>query len=419
MPIGAAIKSSSLRHWRPVIGYPLNSAQAITLPGPLDGPLVGDKTTYVATEGIFSGGVFSSDIDDGRIGADIELLPEGIRARTPDGREFVIPYHECQLEIGGASGRMVFCRNHDRSLTVFCEDRTFPQSLAQVSGGILAEPLTAKLNERRAAAARGRRIGIVIGLALIALAVAAYFGIRVGARLAVHAVPVNVDRRIGSIAYKSMDMEGPEVHERPIVDAIQVMVDRLSPQAEAHDFRFEVHVIHAPIVNAFALPGGKIVVYTGLMERADTPEQVAGVLAHEMAHVTLRHGLQRISQSLGLAAALNLLLGDTQGLIAAGGELLQLASINSYSREQENAADEVGAFMLHAAGIDPLAMAQFFESLKHHDGQGPGIVSWISTHPDHDDRIANVRRVVAELPGRKYTPLEIDWPKVQQMIRDL
>ncbi len=362
----------------------------------------------------FSGGVFSDAIDGGRAGAEIELSPTGISARTPDGPRFEIPYRDCQLEIGGFSGRMVFCRNQDRSLTIFCEDRKFPAALSQASASILDDQLGGKLKQRRSESRRGTMIGAAVLLGILVLVVVGYFGIRAGARVAVHAVPVSVDREIGSMAFESMDLGGPEVTDPVVVAAMQSMVDRLAPHAAMDDMEFEVHVVDSPMVNAFALPGGKIVVFTGLIEKADDAEQVAGILGHEMAHATLRHGLHRIGQALGIAAAINLLLGDTQGLVAAGAELFQLASINSYSREQENAADEEGVRMLHAAAIDPMALTQFFETLKEEHGDLPGVVSWISTHPQHDDRIAAIETQLAALSNQEYRPLEVDWAEVQQ-----
>ena len=85
-----------------------------------------------------------------------------------------------------------------------------------------------------------------------------------------------------------------------VVDAIDTIVRRLADHASRTDVTYEVWVVDAPIVNAFALPGGYIVVYTGLIDKAETPEQLAGVIAHEMAHVTKRHGLQRVAQSAGV-----------------------------------------------------------------------------------------------------------------------
>jgi Zn-dependent protease with chaperone function len=366
----------------------------------------------------FSGGVFCDSIDGGRAGAEIELQPVGIRARLHDGSVILIAYRQCQIEVGGFSGQMVFCRTPDRSVTIFCEQRGFPRALSDASSGILDEQLGEGLRQRRGEAIRGRLVGTAVLVGIVTLLVAGYFGIRVGAHTAVRSLPVAVDNELGSAAFQSLDLGGPKVSDEVVLRAMQTIVDQLRPHAAIEGLEYEVHVVDSPVVNAFALPGGKIVMFTGLIEKSDTPEQVAGVIGHEISHATLRHGLERISQSMGLWAAASLLLGDTGGIIASGAEVFQMATINSYSRQQENDADVEGVRMLHAAGIDPLGLAEFFAKLEKEHGDFPGAVSWISTHPQHAERIESVREQVAGLPPRQYKPIPIDWQDVKRRIEN-
>ena len=92
-------------------------------------------------ESFFAGGVFHESIDGGRSGAEIELTHDRVLAVTKDNRRFVVKYSECQVSVGGYNDRMVFCRNEDRSLTIFCEDKKFPAALSYASGGVLEEQL--------------------------------------------------------------------------------------------------------------------------------------------------------------------------------------------------------------------------------------------------------------------------------------
>ena len=365
----------------------------------------------------FSGGVFSDTLDGGRAGAEIELDVAGVQARVGSGERFVIPYRECQVEIGGFNGKMVFCRNADKSVTIFCDDRKFPKELSLASSGLLDEQLGESLRRRRRNSRRDRTILFSVLAASLILIVGGYFGVRAGARAAVKAMPASVDRQIGSAAFESMDLGGPEINDKVVVQAMQDIVDRLAPHAAIDGMEFEVHVVEAPVINAFALPGGTMVVYTGLIANAENVHQVAGVLGHEMAHATLRHGLQRMGQSMGIYAAVTLLLGDMGGMLAVGADLFQLATINSYSREQETEADLEGVRMLHAAGIDPAPMARFFEIMESKQGDLPGAIAWISTHPDHATRIKNIESVVAELPPREYKPVEIDWDEIKRRVQ--
>jgi beta-barrel assembly-enhancing protease len=356
----------------------------------------------------FNGGVFHESIDGGRSGAEIELTHDRGQAVTGDGERFYVQYSECQLEVGGYNDRMVYCRNEDRSLTAFCDDRKFPAASAYASGGVLEEQLQEKTKTLKSQNRRGHRMVLGFLVGCVVCIVVAYYGIQSAGVAAVKAVPVSVDEQIGKHGYETMDPGGPELNDEVVVAAIRQMVDRLAPHAAIPELKFEVHVIQSAEVNAFCLPGGVMVVYTGLIQAAEQPEQVAGVLAHEMAHATLRHGLQRISQSLGIAAAANLLIGDVEGILVLGSELFQLASINSYSRGQESDADAEGVRMMHAAAFDPLSMAQFFEIMKEQAGNLPAELAWISTHPDHDARIISIREQMGTLPPQQYRSLDVD-----------
>lgn len=368
------------------------------------------------TNQIFNGGVFHESIEGGRAGAEIRLSPDRVIARAASGESFELLFRECVVEIGGASDRMIFCRDVARTLTIYCEDKGFPVALSQASMGMLDEQLMSqKAQQRRELwSGRGWVTAFLVGLAL--LLVVGYFGIRAGGRAAAKALPVSVDQQIGDLAFKHMDMGGTELRDEVVTAAIEEMVKRLEPHAAVKGLKFEVHVVESKEVNAFALPGGKIVVFTGLIKEAESPEQVAGVLGHEMAHATLRHGVERIGQSIGLATALSLLIGNTEGMIAAGADLFQVATVNSYGREQEAAADEEGVRMLHAAGLDPRGLPKFFEKLKHEEGDIPGALSWISTHPQHEDRIAALEKQIAALPERQLQALELNWDDVRQRV---
>lgn len=159
-----------------------------------------------------------------------------------------------------------------------------------------------------------------------------------------------------------------------------------------------------------------MVVYTGLLELARSADQVAGVLAHEMAHATLRHGLMRIGQSMGVIAAVQLLMGDAAGLVALGAQLAQKSVLTSYSRVAEREADLEGARMLHEAGIDPEAMAEFFLLIHQERGDMPKIPTWISTHPGDEDRAESIRRFKATLPPKTYSPMDADYESIRKKV---
>jgi predicted Zn-dependent protease len=137
-----------------------------------------------------------------------------------------------------------------------------------------------------------------------------------------------------------------------------------------------------------------------------------------MAHVTGRHGMRNVAHSAGIVLGLQLLLGDASGWVALAAEVGRLAMQNGYSRDQEAEADAEGARTMKAAGLNPEALAGFFESMKSVKGSElPGALGWLSTHPDHQTRIDHIHALARELPPSKARKLDVDWQAVKEAVR--
>ncbi|NQV25139.1 MAG: M48 family metallopeptidase [Rhodopirellula sp.] len=363
----------------------------------------------------FSGGVFSDEIDGGRAGAHLRLGDRGITARTSTGREFVIRYSDCDLELGGDSGRMVFCRTVDRSLTFFCDDRRFPEAMKRAAVGELFEQVDRILavgSRQRWAGRVGLWALLIVGVLVLA---GAWFGTVAGARVAIKSVPMSVDEQIGEAALPAVLSEfGQEIKSPKAQDAVQAIVDRLAPHAAIQGVNYHVLIVDSDVVNALALPGGRILVFRGLIDTMDSTEQLSAVLAHEMSHVTLRHHLTQIARSVGIVAAVNIMIGDVGGIVALGSEVLQRAALNNYSQAQETEADLEGVRMMYEAGLDPEAMIQMLGSLP--DAHLPGALSWLSTHPNSDERIQSVKQFLKDATPREYSELDVRLEKLQDLL---
>ena len=183
---------------------------------------------------------------------------------------------------------------------------------------------------------------------------------------------------------------------------VQRLGERIAAGAPGYKFPYKFVVVASPEVNAFALPGGYVFVNEGAILAARGEGELAGVLAHEIAHVSLRHGTTQASRAYlaktGMSI-LNAVAGGLQGdagrvaaaLGGAGANVLFLRS----NREAEAQADAEGARLLAAAGYDPRDMARFFERL--YERGGPRAQDGDSDHPDPASRVAAIGRVVAEL----------------------
>ena len=377
----------------------------------------------------FQGGVFSDATALGRVGVDIYVTSAGLEARPRGGDIFHLVADEIQLEIGGASGKMVFCRNADKSVTIFSEAPGFLKALAHHESPNIQNQalyLEQQLKKSRFKTATGW------GASLAAIVLVAMFGLSTlqgMAQNAVQHIPWEVDESIGQTMIKQMDLGGPVLDNLVVQDAANRILQKLIPHSSRPDAQFEIHVVQSEQVNAFALPGGQIVIFTGLIKKSQKAEEVAGVLAHEIAHVTERHGIDRLVQSVGLMAMVQLAVGDASGLLALGSQLMTIAAINSYSRDQEREADAIGVKMLHDAGISHIHLSNFFRGLEEadaEDDQNPTqlseqveeVLSWASTHPAVDERVEAIDELQASLPPLLAKPLDIDWAAVQQALKE-
>jgi len=165
---------------------------------------------------------------------------------------------------------------------------------------------------------------------------------------------------------------------------------------------WEFVVFDAPdTVNAFALPGGKVGVYTGLLNLASSDDEVAIVIGHEIAHVTARHGAERMSQGILVAAGGLVLDHQTQGrrnhdLLLAGYGLLSTGGMLAFSRSHESEADYIGIRYAARAGFDPRAAVTFWQKMEK-QSKGGRLPVFLSTHPSHDRRIGDLQRWMPEV----------------------
>lgn len=223
--------------------------------------------------------------------------------------------------------------------------------------------------------------------------------------------PVSWDVELGKAAWKTQQMGGTEIKDPAIVKPVQKIVSLLSKPYQAQGYEFEVHVLDSPQVNAFAMPGGQMAVFTGLLKEAEGPDEVAGVLAHEIQHVVQRHGIRNIYSQLRWQMALAVLVGDGSSLhaqlLGSGAFLAGL----SYGREMESEADREGLALLEKAGMPKGGMVKFFKKLDEQQGAVETYLKYLSTHPSSKDRISALEQQMTKAPGGGSVP--VDWASLQ------
>ncbi len=207
------------------------------------------------------------------------------------------------------------------------------------------------------------------------------------------------------------DMEVNSCHGAEGAAALDHLRTRLLPK-EGLPYPVEVHVLDHDLVNAFALPGGHVILFRGLIEAAESPDEVTAVLAHEIGHVVHRDPTRDALRSAGSIGVLGLLFGD----FAGGTVALMLANqlINaSYSQAAETAADEYAHKVLEREKISPAALGTFFQRLKDEHGDAEGFLAHLSTHPQLEKRIlaagaatSDAQQYAPSLSGKEWVGLQ-------------
>ena len=238
--------------------------------------------------------------------------------------------------------------------TLYLKSPDVIRAFRQAAPDHLTQPLERAAEQVRQVRQRHRMVWAIVGGMLLASVLGLWFGSDLLVELAVDRIPVEWEQKLGESAYHDFLARQEVMKEGPAVAAVNEMTHRLTDQIPDNPYTFELTVVKSDVVNAFALPGGYIVVFTGLMKKAESPEEVAGVLAHELNHVLQRHGLERIVKQLGFVAVVSIVLGNQQGL---GGVMKQLGvelMTLKFGRAQETEADLTGLQLLHRAKIDPV-----------------------------------------------------------------
>jgi predicted Zn-dependent protease len=344
-------------------------------------------------------GTYQGRFSDGKtasaLPAAVRLTSQGIEIAPGGGQAPVVwPYGElvAASPVGRKAGDVLLSRPAVPGATLFVADQGFVAALA------------ARASQLRAGSQRWRYARpMLAACALIALAVAGLWLADVSpARGVAGLLSTELRQSFGRQVVQSLGKGRGTCHTPEGSDALRRLTERLSAAAGR---RFSVSVLDWEIVNAFAAPGEQVVIARGLIEQARSPDEIAGVLAHEMGHGIELHPETGIIRAIGLGAAMELMLGGSSGTLASIGLVLTQLG---YSRVAEREADALALEILERAQVSPLGFAGFFKRLDERQAGSPlGQVSIFRTHPLSAERA----RLAASRPAYPATPAlsDDDW----------
>jgi Zn-dependent protease with chaperone function len=340
--------------------------------------------------GKYGPGIFFDGKTSARQHVEVEVLAAELEIRSAQGRLLTLwPYTELEH---------LAAPEHVLRLGLY---RNPVLARLEVHDPVLAHAIDEKSLsvDRTGAIGRRARLRVVAwsAAAMVVLVLAAVFGVPALASRLAPLVPPALERKLGN----AVDAEvrgmldtrnlggafecGQGDAERPGRTALDRLTNRLAAAADLA-VPLQLAVVRRPETNAIALPGGRIYVFQGLIAKAETADELAGVIAHEIGHVARRDGTRSILQGAGLSFLFGMLLGDFVG----GGAVMVAATTvlrSSYSRDVERAADAYAVELAGKAGADPQALARMLARIADDKGRGPKI---LLDHPEAAERIAAI-----------------------------
>ena len=216
-------------------------------------------------------------------------------------------------------------------------------------------------------------------------------------------LPETQEISMGLTSYEELMAEESLSHNQQLVAMVDRVGHRIAKVAQRPDYEWEFRLIASPTMNAFALPGGKVAVYEGILPICQNEAGLAVVMSHEVAHALARHGGERVSHTMMVNSVGTLLNYATQRrdqimrdrLMKAYGVASQYGVILPYSRKHESEADHMGLLLMAQAGYDPTEAPAFWERFAAaQEGERP--LEFLSTHPADDRRAEELRALLPE-----------------------
>jgi len=196
--------------------------------------------------------------------------------------------------------------------------------------------------------------------------------------------------------------------DKALQERVKRIGQRIAAVSGESSYAWEYNVIDDATPNAFCLPGGKVFFYTGILKITENDDQIATVMAHEVAHALARHGAERLSMQMAsdigaqvLATALNIPV-QYQGLYSqAYGITSQVGLILPFSRKFEYEADQIGIYLMWKAGYNPNQALRFWENMARISANSQKPPAFLSTHPADEARVRAIREYIAQLPTQR------------------
>ena len=373
------------------------------------------------------GGAFHPDLPNGRASGELLISADAVHFESEKG-DFDLPANGMKIELGGASDRLIFFSHPSHpKVVIHTSDHSVLDHPVLVNNPIFAA-------QRASVRAKKRMAWLVLfGVmgGLIALLAGMFFSRGRMVKVAANAVPVDWEVKAGDKLFEQLMVSKKLVTDKALEAQLKLITDPLVAGIKDNRYPLKFHIIEDATLNAFAMPGGHVVLHSGLLMAADSPEEIAGVLGHEIAHVTQRHSIRSIISSAGLFLLVQTMLGDVTGIVAVLANNSAFLMDRKFSRDFERDADNNGWRYLLAADIKPEGMITFFKKMQEEEKRlqekvkeatsidmSSTSLEVLSTHPATEDRMKNLQAKWDKLDKKSgYRTFDLNYAQFKDSLR--
>jgi predicted Zn-dependent protease len=344
--------------------------------------------------------------------AAVQISGSGLTFKLEDGSTHFWPYESMRQSQGFYSGEPVrFEKGGESAEALLVTDSDFLNTLHRIVPGVHRRFHRPERRPMRRSLTGMAALGVLAAGALLY-----FWGIPAAAKVVAARVPVSWEEALGHNVVEQFAPAEMRCSDPDMTRLVAEMTSRLAAAAPS-PYRFHVTLLRVPALNAFAAPGGYVVVFQGLIEATRRPEELAGVLAHEFEHIVQKHTTRMLLQKTTTGLMISALTGDLSGAVAFGASAAHTLGTLRYNRAMETEADVEGIKMLSAAGYDPTAMIDFFETLKKKTADLPQPAAYFSSHPSTDERIATLKSLAARGKPKSSPFAKVNWAELKQRCR--